>query len=82
MLIKPISVSTLALFAGAAQADSTASWDMLASIEINEIVTETSHEIRKMFPTAMKSGIAQFDITGYAVPLSLDGAVSEILLVS
>jgi len=82
VLIKPISVSTLALFAGATQADNTASWDVLASIEIEEIVSETSYEVRKVFPAAMKDGIAQFDITGYAVPMSFDGAVSEILLVS
>ena len=79
--------STLALTtvlgatAGAAQAESDP-WALLSQIEIEEIVTETSYEVRKVFPAAIENGIEVFDITGYAVPLSPEGEVRELMLVA
>ena len=75
----------LAMTAGVAWADgSTASWDILAAIEVEEIVTDTSYEVRKIFPTAVEDGIEQFDITGYLVPLYGDesGGITDLILVS
>lgn len=82
MIVKTAPVSALALVAGAAHAQPSTAWDVLAGIEIEEIVTETSYEVRKVFPADVKNGIPQFDITGFAVPMSLGEDVSEILLVS
>lgn len=60
----------------------TNSWDLLAQIEITEIVTETSYEVRKVFPAAVENGIEQFDISGYVVPLSDGPEMSEFILIS
>ena len=59
-------------------------WDLLAAIEVEEIVTDTSYEVRKVFPAAVENGIEQFDITGYVVPLYGDenGNITDLILVS
>ncbi|PVA08359.1 hypothetical protein [Thalassorhabdomicrobium marinisediminis] len=80
-----IALSTpLALTAGSLWADaSPAPWDLLKAIEIEEIVTDTSYEVRKNFPASVENGIAQFDITGFVVPLFGDETgLTEIVLVS
>jgi hypothetical protein len=87
-MIKP-SVSTLALAApvvmgaGSVWADDTsAQWDLLAAIEIEEIITDTSYEVRKVFPSALENGVEQFDISGYLVPLSDGAEISDFILIS
>lgn len=87
--MKRLSVSAAALSApfafaaGSAWSDETTSWDLLAAIEIEEIVTDTSYEVRKVFPSAVENGIEQFDITGYVVPLYGEGnAITDLILVS
>ena len=57
-------------------------WDLLASIDIEEIVTDTTYEVRKLFPAEVIDGIPQFDITGYVVPLSDDPAITDLIIVS
>lgn len=87
------SVSTLALstpfmvLSGAAMADQSLApaldpWDLLAQVEIEEIMTETSYEVRKVFPSAIEDGIEAFDITGYVVPLSDGPDLTDFILVS
>lgn len=72
----------LAVTGGVAFADNTASWDLLAAIEIEEVITDTTYEVRKVFPAAVENGIEQFDITGYIVPLTGGTDISEFILVS
>ncbi|MCF2872139.1 hypothetical protein L0664_13770 [Octadecabacter sp. G9-8] len=83
------SVSAIALAApmtfaaGAVWADDTAAqWDLLAQIEVEEIVTETTYEVRKVFPSAIENGVDQFDISGYLVPLSDGVEISDFILIS
>lgn len=80
-----LSVSATAIAAatqGFAQSVDSTAWDLLEAIEVEEIVTETSYEVRKIFPSEIKDGVEQFDITGYAVPLGSGTNVSELMLVS
>ncbi|KAG1667702.1 ATP-dependent RNA helicase RhlE [Nymphon striatum] len=83
------SVSAIALaapatfFSGAVWADDTAAqWDLLAAIEVEEIITDTSYEVRKVFPSAIEDGVDQFDISGYLVPLSDGDTISDFILIS
>lgn len=81
-----LAVSTTALAAAssafAEQIDSAA-WDLIESIAVEEIVSDTSYEVRKVFPAEIKDGISQFDITGFAVAVNGgDSDVTELFLVS
>ena len=82
---RTLSVSAAALASAspalAERIDSPA-WDALAAIQIEEIVTDTSYEVRKIFPVEIKDGVEQFDITGYAVPLGDTANVREFMIVS
>ena len=66
--------STLALTtalgatAGAAQAESDP-WALLSQIEIEEIVTETSYEVRKVFPADEHAAVAISGTAGLAVDM-------------
>ena len=72
-----------ALTAGVTAADDLAAqWDLLAAIEIEEIITDTTYEVRKVFPSALENGVEQFDITGYIVPLYNEGELTDFILVS
>lgn len=81
-----LSVSAAALLsatAASAQDVPQQAWDMLAAVQIEEIVTETSYTVNKTFPEQMKNGVEQFDITGFAVPMpDEDGNVTELYVVS
>lgn len=72
----------LTLVAGAVWAQEPTSWDLLAQVEIQEIVTDTSYEVRKVFPAAIENGIETFDITGYVVPLTQGPEITDFILVS
>jgi hypothetical protein len=73
----------LTLAAGSVWADDlAASWDLLAAISVEEIVTDTTYEVRKIFPTAVENGIDQFDITGFIVPLTDGPDITDFILVS
>lgn len=81
----PFAISTAALtaaFPAYAETTDSAAWDMLSAVEVEEIVTDSSYQVRKVFPAAMKDGIAQFDITGFVVPLGETSQVREFMLVS
>ncbi len=57
-------------------------WQVLDQIEIEEIVTETSYEVRKSFPEALSKGALEVEITGYAVPALPGETIRELILVS
>lgn len=84
--MKSVLASTTALAAASPVAGEqimSPAWDMLAAIEVEEIVSDTYYEVRKVFPAEMKDGIATFDITGFAVPMNTDGSdVTDLYLVS
>lgn len=84
-LPRTLSISATALAAAsptlAERIDSPA-WDALNAIEIEEIMTDTSYEVRKVFPSEIKDGVAKFDITGFVVPLGDTSNVQEFMLVS
>lgn len=71
-----------ALATGVAADQSSASWDLLAAIEVDEIITETTYEVRKIFPSSVTDGIDQFDITGYLVPLADGAKITDFILIS
>lgn len=60
----------------------TDGWDLIRSVETEEIITDTSYEVRKIFPSELKDGIEQFDLTGYVVLLWADENVQEFMLIS
>lgn len=87
--MKKSSVSALALSAPLALGagvvfadDSAAQWDLLAAIEVEEIITDTTYEVRKVFPSALENGVEQFDISGYLVPLSDGAVITDFILIS
>lgn len=57
-------------------------WQLLDQIEIEEIVTETTYEVRKRLPEELDQGMNGVEITGYAVPMIPGDMVQELLLVS
>lgn len=67
--------------AGQAMAGETG-WDLLKDIGLQEIVTETSYEVRKTFPSELSGPVEDFSLTGYVVPLWNDGAIRDFILVS
>lgn len=84
-LTTSLSVSAAALAAASpalAERATDASWNLLEAIKVTEIITENSYEVRKIFPAEIRDGVAQFDITGFAVPLGDGTNVTEFMLVS
>lgn len=75
-----VSIPTFSAFAQTG--DAADPWDLLSQIEIEEIITATTYEVRKVFPAALENGIEVFDITGYVVPMTDGPTVSEFILVS
>lgn len=57
-------------------------WDLLRSVQVQEIMTETTYEVRKIFPAELRDGIEQFDLTGYVVLLWQTENISEFMLIS
>ncbi|WP_417264070.1 hypothetical protein [Celeribacter sp.] len=57
-------------------------WDLLKGITIDEVVTETTYEVKKGFPERLKNGVKGMELTGYAVPLTPGADISELILVS
>jgi len=78
--------ATFASTAHGAGAESTAAtddtWHLLNQIEIEEIITETTYEVRKSFPDALQKGALEVEITGYAVPALPGESIRELILVS
>jgi hypothetical protein len=78
------SVGTAVVALGsAAHADTLDVWQLLDEIAIEEIVTETTYEVRKSYPAALTEGReVEVEITGYATPSLPGETIRELLLVS
>lgn len=59
-----------------------AGWDLLKSIGLEEIVTESSYEVRKSFPDRLENPVEGFSLTGFVVPLWNEGEIKDFILVS
>ncbi|MCF2903452.1 hypothetical protein L0666_00490 [Octadecabacter sp. CECT 8868] len=62
--------------------DTPEQWDLLSQIQVDEVITDTSYEVRKVFPAALENGVEQFDISGYLVPLSEGPWMYDFILIS
>lgn len=60
----------------------TDAWTLLEQIQIEEIVTETTYEVRKTFPAQMSEVGEGFQISGYAVPMYPGEKITDLILVS
>lgn len=76
-----LSAAALTPFALPAAAETDA-WHMMSQIKINEIVTETTYEVQKTYPTALSEGAIEVEITGYAVPRLPGDMVQDLILMS
>jgi len=76
-----IGLFAMAAPAGQAMANDTG-WDLLKSIGLEEIVTETSYEVRKSFPESLEGPVEGFSLTGFVIPLWNDGEIKDFILVS
>ena len=72
----------LTLASGTVWAETPDAWALLSDIQVEEIITDTSYEVRKVFPTAVENGIEVFDISGYLVPLDNGVEISDFILIS
>jgi hypothetical protein len=75
-------VSTAHGLSAETAAPGTDVWQILDQIDVEEIITETSYEVRKSFPEALQKGALEVEITGYAVPALPGDAIRELILVS
>ncbi|UWQ06866.1 hypothetical protein K3X41_08400 [Aliiroseovarius crassostreae] len=57
-------------------------WRVLSEIQIEEIVSETSYEVRKTFPEDMDVDLEGVEITGYAVAMLPGGEIRDLILTS
>ncbi|MEM5475979.1 hypothetical protein [Pacificibacter sp. AS14] len=57
-------------------------WALLGEVDINEVVTDNSYEVKKSFPKQLEDGIEELTITGYAMPLTPGNLIRELILVS
>lgn len=79
-LSAPLAATVGVVWADNSQPSSA--WELLADIEIEEIVTETSYEVRKIYPAEIENGVEKFDISGYVVPLYSETDIKEFILIS
>lgn len=57
-------------------------WDLIRGVQIEEIVTETTYEVRKTFPAAIAEGASEFELTGFIALTFTDENVEEFILIS
>ena len=57
-------------------------WSLLDQIQIEEIVTENSYEVRKSWPNAFAQDLQNIKVTGFAVAMIPGQQVKELLLTS
>lgn len=83
MRVSTLALTTAGLSAAGAASAGTDVWTLMNDIGIEEIVTETSYEVRKTFPAALAEGAEiEVSITGYATPALPGDTIRELLLVS
>lgn len=77
------AIGIVAFAAPASQAIANdAGWALLKTIGLEEIVTETSYEVRKSFPEELTEPVEGFSLTGFVVPLWDEGGIKNFILVS
>ncbi|MCK0167820.1 hypothetical protein MWU52_09700 [Jannaschia sp. S6380] len=81
MLVRSLPLLPFAALAGGASADEAA-WSFIRGIEVEEVVTQDSYRAIKTYPAEIENGVAQFDITGFAMPLEEGALVRTLMLVS
>jgi hypothetical protein len=76
-----LTTATTATITYAAEPDV---WNILSQIDVEEIVTDTTYEVRKSFPAPLAGGreMQEVQITGYASPALPGETIKELLLVS
>jgi hypothetical protein len=81
-----LALSAIAIGGGTAVAHAASTneenWHLLNEIDRMEIITETTYEVRKIYPEAFDKGAIDFEVTGYAVPLTPGDMISELILLS
>ncbi|MGV6840701.1 MAG: hypothetical protein ACWA40_10970 [Planktomarina sp.] len=65
-----------------ANTDAEAAWDVIRSVDVQEIVTDTTYEARKTFPDVLANGINGFELTGFVMLTLSEENVEEFILVS
>lgn len=77
-----IGIAVMAGFlAGQAFAADPTGWDLLNSVEINEVETDTEWRAEKTFPPALRAATSGFMIEGFYVPIEPQGYVQNFLLI-
>lgn len=76
------AMTTAAASAATGAIAETDAWTLLEQIEIKEIVTDTSYEVRKTFPAQMSTLGEGIKISGYAVPMYPGEKIKDLILVS
>ena len=77
-ILTPAILTSLAALAAPALADG---WDLLAAIEVEEVMEEGRWEARKTYPDALLAGARGFEITGHVVPVTPQAELELFLLV-
>lgn len=57
-------------------------WDLIGQIQIDELVTEDSYEVRKSFPAGISETDQEIEISGYVAPMFPGEQVRELIMVS
>ena len=57
-------------------------WQLIQQIEITEQIEGDRYLVKKVFPSEMRDGIEQFDLTGYVMLMSNPEGVETFMLVS
>ena len=77
-ILTPAILISLAALASPAPADG---WDLLAAIEVEEVIEGDRWEARKTYPDALLAGAEGFEITGHVVPVLPEAELRTFLLV-
>eukprot|EP01023_Acetabularia_acetabulum_P059749 TRINITY_DN71854_c0_g1_i1.p2 TRINITY_DN71854_c0_g1~~TRINITY_DN71854_c0_g1_i1.p2 ORF type:complete len:150 (+),score=22.45 TRINITY_DN71854_c0_g1_i1:90-539(+) len=56
-------------------------WGLLASVEIEEIITDDLWQAKKTFPRALRAATDGFRISGYVVPVTAEPYIATFILV-
>ena len=74
------SIPALAILTSLA-APAAADWDLLAAIEIEEVLEGERWEAHKSYPDALLAALEGFEITGHVVPVTAQAELELFLLV-
>lgn len=77
-----LGASTAPVFSQPGTASQPDIWALLGGIQVEEIVTETSYEVRKSWPKGFDAELREIEVSGFAVPMIPGQTVQELLLAS